>query len=208
SVYRWKDLPQRHKVLLQFLAVMTYFMGNVEPGIPANMRFLVFTIPLFLYFIIDSAAGIKTARKLLPAAGVLAALISMYGAQGYRTYFLNACDDATTTKMQAGAWIDANLPGASVAHTADLIPFTFPPLRLAERRIVVYEDVPTLLRDKDKPDYLVATGTLLYTATPQERKAFFDAYELVKEFANSTEVMPDSWRMMAANITVYVYKKV
>lgn len=208
SVFRWKTLPLPQKVLLQFLAVMTWFMGNVEPGIPANMRFLAFTLPLFLYFIADAAGGLSPVRKFLPAAWVAAALFGMYNALDYRTYFINASDDATTTKMQAGAWIDENLPRASIGHTADLIPFTFPPLRLADHKIVVYGGVPALLKDKEKPDYVVATGTLLYISGPEERKAFFDAYKLVKEFANSVEVMPDSWRMTAANITVYVYKKV
>lgn len=208
SVFRWKDQPPRRKVLLQFLLIVLYSLGKISPEVPANMRFVAFSLPLFVYFIADRAAGIKKGRKAIAAAAALAALLSLYNAQAYRTYFLNACDDATDTKMQAGAWLDSNLRGASLGHTADLIPFTFPPLRLAERKVVVYKDVAELVADKDKPEYIVATGTLLFASGPEEKQAFHRAYKQVREFANSVEVMPDSWRMLAANITVYVYKKV
>jgi hypothetical protein len=208
SLFRWKELPAQHKVLMQFLLVMAYFMGNISPKIPANMRFLAFTVPLYLFFIIDSVSGIKKAQKLIRAAAVLAALISIFNALSYRTYFMNACNDATDTKMQAGAWIDANLPGASIGHTSDLIPYTFPPLRLADHKIVVYQNVAGLIADKDKPDYIVSAGTLLYLSDPAEKERFFKNYAPLKEFSNGVEVMPDSWRMLAANVTVYVYKKI
>ncbi|MBI4350744.1 MAG: phospholipid carrier-dependent glycosyltransferase [Elusimicrobia bacterium] len=208
SLFRWKELPPHRKVLLQFLLLLLYSMGSISPDIPANMRFVAFALPLYVFFVVDWASGIRAARKAVAAAAVLAALLSMYNARAYRVYFLNACDDATDTKMQAGAWIDSNLRGASVGHTADLIPFTFPPLRLAERELVVYQDVATLVADKNKPDYIVATGTLLYVSGPEEKEAFLRAYKPFREFANSVEVMPDSWRMLAANITVYVYKKI
>lgn len=207
SAFRWKELPPRRKVLLQFLLATSYFMSKISPDFPANMRFMIFALPLYFVFIVDSAAGVEKARKLVSAAAVLAALLSMYNALAYRAYFVNASDDATTTRMQAGAWLDANLPGASVGHTVDLIPFSFPPIRLAERKVIVYQGVADLLADKSKPDYIVAVGTLLYISGPAEKEQFFRTYAQIKEFANPVEVMPDSWRMLAANATVRVYKK-
>ena len=72
----------------------------------------------------------------------------------------------------------------------------------------MYQDAAELVADKDQPDYIVGTGTLLFISGPEERAKFFKAYTLVKEFANSREVMPDSWTIMHANTTVYIYKKV
>lgn len=205
---RWKEAPLQRRTLLLFLLALIFFMGSVSPVLPANMRFLVFSAPLYLFFVIDAVSGIKTAGRFIPAAAALTALLSLYGGLGYRAYFVNASDDATDTKMQAGAWIDENLRGASLGHTMDLIPFTFPPVRLAEHKVIVYQDVAKLVEDRDQPDYIVGTGALLFISGPEERAKFFQAYRLVKEFANAREALPDSWSIMPANITVYIYKKV
>ena len=207
SFLRWKEVPPQRKVLLQFLLVMIFFMGSVSPLLPANMRFLVFVAPLYFFFIIDSASGLKNFGKAVPAAAVLAALLSLYNGLGYRSYYVYASEDATDTKMRAGAWIDENLRGASLGHTSDLIPFTFPPVRLPEHKVVVYQDAAVLVSDKDQPDYIVGTGTLLFLSGPEEKEKFFKAYKQVMEFANPREFMPDSWSVLPANITVYIYKK-
>jgi len=207
SLFRWKEVPPQRKVLLQFLLIMIFFMGSISPVLPANMRFLVFVAPLYLFFVIDAASGLKTFGRAIPAAAALTALLSLYGGLGYRAYYVNASNDATDTKMRAGAWIDENLRGASLGHTSDLIPFSFPPVRLAEHKVVVYQDATELVADKDQPDYIVGTGTLLFISGPEEREKFFKAYTQVMEFANSREVMPASWSIMPANITVYIYKK-
>lgn len=207
NLYHWKEAPLQRRTLLLFLLALIVFMGSVSPVLPANMRFLVFSLPLYLFFVVDSVSGLKTGGKFIPAAAALTALLSLYGALDYRGYFVNASDDATDTKMQAGAWIDENLRGASLGHTADLIPFTFPPVRIPEHKIVVYQDVAELVADKDQPDYIVGIGGLLFLSGPEEKAKFFKAYTLVKEFANSREVRPDSWSILPANMTVYIYKK-
>ncbi|MCX5792760.1 MAG: hypothetical protein NTY45_11200, partial [Elusimicrobia bacterium] len=202
---QWKALETFNRALLLFLAVVTLGLGKL-PSDPGYSRYAIFIIPFFSLFAVDVLRTLS-AQKYLRLLALAAVMLGAADAWRMRTYAVNDARGTTNTRLLAGEWLNANTGTAAIGHFCDLIPWTFPPVRLTDHRITVYASVDDLAADKELPEYLVTSGYQLYGLTGGQTTKFRSLYRLEKEFKNPVEVLPDAWRLFAMNMTISVYRR-
>lgn len=204
GIRQWKSLGAFNRVLLQFLVPAALLMGKIPPH-PASARYCIFVLPAFLLFTTE-VLRLQGRQKVFRALALVCLLLGAADAMRFRSYSVNDADPQRSTRILAAGWISANAGNASIGHIADLIPWTFPPIRLDGHKVVVYGDASVLLADKDQPDYFINGGPHLYGLTPEQEKEFNECYVLAEEFRNSPEILENSWRLGAQNTPIFIYR--
>ncbi|MDD2805433.1 MAG: hypothetical protein PHV33_07745 [Elusimicrobiales bacterium] len=202
ALLRYRKLSDFQKVLLKFLLATT-LLSSGAIAIPSTSRWVLFMLPLYLYF---SVIVLNEHRRFIPVFACLLPF-AVWNAARYATYCTSDARPQTSTRMQAGAWVNSAIPGASIGTLYDLVPWSFPPIRLADHRLLVYNGIQHLFADKTPPDYMLLIGPQEAYFTPEHRLEFSRRYALEKEFSHVPELMTESWRLNEANLTVKAYRR-
>ncbi|OGS55079.1 MAG: hypothetical protein A3J79_01185 [Elusimicrobia bacterium RIFOXYB2_FULL_62_6] len=177
------------------------------PNLPADIRWTTFILPLCFFFTVELLRRQQVPQTWLKALVLACALAGFADALRVRTYCVNDSREATSTRMQAGKWINENTGGAGIGHLYDIIPWTFPPVRLAEHRLTVYGGIEELFKDAERPEYFVQGDIERYALTKEHEKRLYELYRLEKEFHNSVRLVDITSTLVPANGSIYVYKR-
>ncbi|MBI4801352.1 MAG: hypothetical protein HY796_02400 [Elusimicrobia bacterium] len=204
----YRKITGAFNFMLLLLILLVSPMVYRLPNLPADIRWATFILPLSFFYTVEILRQKKKPQAWLRALVLACALVSVADAFRFRTYCVNDSRAATSTRLQAGEWINDNTGTASIGHLYDIIPWTFPPVKFTKHRMIVYGSLEELFRDADKPQYFVYSDVQRYARTKEQEKRFYELYRLEKGFHNTREPLELSSTLTPANEPIYVLKRI
>lgn len=205
GVYLRKKAGTFNFILLVFILATAVVLSRL-PRWPLNARYATFLLPLYFFYLVEMSRLVKWRRPVLRALFVLLAALGVPEALNQVSYCGNDSAAATSTRTQAGKWINENTGTAGIGHTENIIPWTFPPIKLTQHRITVYQGFDDWYADADKPRYFVYSDVSDYFYKEGVNR-LYEYYKLAKEFKNDPDAFKNQCGFYQANIPIYVLEK-
>ena len=207
GVYFRKTSGAFNLMLLLFILLISPMVYRL-PSLPGDIRWATFSLPLVFFYTIEIFRRQKGAQFWLRPLVLACALIGIADAARFRTYSVNDSKDATSTRIQAGNWMNSATGTAGIGYFYDVIPWTCPPINFSRHRITVYGNIAELFSDADRPEYFVLANIHTYALTKEQLRRLYGLYRIVKVFQNSQDLLEIPSTLVSANSTIYVLKRI
>lgn len=184
GIYGGRKIGRFDFIFLIYLTISILILSGgtgAHSKSPHLIRASIFILPLFFAYIVEILR--KDKYKSINRI-ILGGIIFFNLPYGYivRTYYVNNVFHRKSTRIEAGKWINKNIDrNKSIGTDSDITPWTFPPIKILEYKIIIYAQLEEMIKDDKKPDYFIIKD---WRVSDQNIKEFTKFYKIKKEFHN------------------------